>query len=344
MITSSDSDAGPGFSVACRLDRSPGLPAVVFVMGPTAVGKTDLAVQLVQEVVREAGQGPLFEIVSVDSAMVYRRLNIGTGKPGDDVLRVAPHRLIDIREPDQTYSAAAFATDARGSIEDIHQAGRIPLLVGGTGLYFKALRDGLAELPIGDPGLRSRLAAEAASDGWEKLHQRLSAIDPVAGQRIHPRDPQRIARALEVHELTGSTITALQTKGRAQALPNPIVTVILEPDERDRLHQRIGSRFDAMIRQGLIEEVAALRADRRLHRDLPSMRAVGYRQVWQHLDGCYDRDTMAERAIFATRQLAKRQMTWLRRISGAPRLRFDPSNVGSTTDRFRDYLCRTLGI
>ncbi len=280
-------------------------------MGPTAAGKTDIAVELV----RQLG----CEIVSVDSALVYRGMDIGTAKPSPELAARAPHRLIDILDPAQSYSAARFRSDALREIADILAAGRIPLLVGGTGLYFRALERGLSHLPRADSALRARLGAEAAALGWPALHARLTTVDPDSAARIHPNDPQRIQRALEVYELSGSTMTELFKASGDQQFPYRAVKLVLAPAERSTLQARIARRFALMLRYGLVDEVARLRAREDLHPGLPSMRAVGYRQVWAYLDGACDYATMADRAVTATRQLAKRQLTWLRAEEGAER-------------------------
>ncbi len=277
---------------------------VISLMGPTASGKTDLAVELVERL-------PC-EIVSVDSALVYRGMDIGTAKPGPEVLARAPHRLIDILDPAQSYSAARFRDDAMAAIREIHAAGRIPLLVGGTMLYFRALLRGLSEMPDADPQVRRRIEEEAGRHGWEALHRRLAEVDPEAAARIHPNDPQRIQRALEVYETTGEPISRLQRRGSAEPFPWPVFQVALMAEERERLHRRIALRLERMFEAGFVDEVAALRARGDLHAGLPSMRAVGYRQVWAFLEGKYGRQEMRERALYATRQLAKRQITWLR--------------------------------
>lgn len=278
---------------------------LLYLMGPTAAGKTDLAVELVARL-------PL-EIISVDSAMVYRGMDIGTGKPAADVLARAPHRLIDIREPGQTYSAAQFVKDAREAIREIQAAGRTPLLVGGTGLYFRALSRGLSDLPEADPRIRAELAAELQGVGPRALHARLAKVDPASAQRIHPNDPQRIQRALEVYEVTGRPMSALLEAGRSRGRRFEIHAVSLEPAERGWLHARIAWRFKAMLDQGLVEEVAALKQSGRLAEGMPALRAVGYRQVWRFLQGDGDLETLKERAVAATRQLARRQLTWLRK-------------------------------
>lgn len=272
-------------------------------MGPTAAGKTDLALELVRRF-------PC-EIISVDSALVYRGMDIGTAKPGGDVLAWAPHRLVDICDPAQSYSAGQFQRDALREMEAISASGRIPLLVGGTMLYFRALQSGLAELPEADAEVRARLEEEAQHLGLAALHERLRRVDPAAAARIHPNDPQRIQRALEVYELTGMALTDLCRKARAE-LPYSLIKFIIAPVDRSFLHVRIKERFLRMLSAGFIAEVEKLRARPDLHPELPSMRAVGYRQVWSYLEGGATYEEMVQRAIIATRQLAKRQLTWLR--------------------------------
>jgi tRNA dimethylallyltransferase len=281
---------------------------VICLMGPTAAGKTDLAVELVERL-------PL-DIVSVDSAMVYRGMDIGTAKPDAAVLARAPHRLIDVCDPGDPYSAARFRADALREIAEILGKGRVPLLVGGTGLYFRALESGLSDLPAADRAVRARLAAEAMLFGWDHLHRRLAAVDPLAAARIHRNDPQRIQRALEVWELTGRPISDLQSTP-GDALPYGLVRLVRAPVERDVLRERIARRFHAMLAAGFEAEVQRLLDRGDLAPDLPSLRSVGYRQMVAHLLGEYDRATMATRAIQATAQYAKRQMTWLRAVEGA---------------------------
>ena len=289
-------------------------PPAIFLMGPTAAGKTDLAIALSQVL--------SCELVSVDSAMVYRGMDIGTAKPEPDVLAAHPHRLIDILDPAESYSAARFRSDALTAMADITARGKIPLLVGGTMLYYKALVDGLADMPPADPTLRAALEAEAAADGLEALHRQLAEVDPESAARIHPNDPQRVMRALEVFRVSGLSMTAHRARQLAESrnadasaggrLPYTVASLAIAPAERQVLHQRIALRFGQMLEQGFVEEVRALRARSDLHADLPSIRAVGYRQVWDYLDGACDAETMHERGIIATRQLAKRQFTWLR--------------------------------
>jgi len=276
----------------------------ICLMGPTASGKTDLAVELVQVL-------PC-DIISVDSALVYRGMDIGTAKPVPDVLAAAPHRLIDICDPTERYSAARFREDALREMEAIFSKGRIPLLVGGTMLYYRALQYGLSKLPEADPAVRARLEAEADSVGWMQMHQRLAQIDPAAAARIHPNDPQRIQRALEVFELTGRTLTELQNRDGEQKLPYRLIKLVRAPKDRAVLHRRIAQRFYQMLELGFENEVKGLLARGDLTPDLPSMRSVGYRQMLEYLAGNYSYEQMVERGIIATRQLAKRQLTWLR--------------------------------
>lgn len=276
---------------------------LVFLMGPTASGKTDLALQLAESLGAE--------IISVDSALVYRGMDIGTAKPDATTLVRVPHHLIDIRDPAEAYSAAEFRADALELIEGIRQRGRVPLLVGGTMLYFRALEFGLAELPAADPELRQRLADSLRREGAEVMHRRLAEVDVEAAARIHRNDPQRLLRALEVFELTGRPLSALQQESAA-ALPFRPLKLVLAPFERLALHQRIEQRFQQMLDQGFEEEVRRLWARGDLHADMPSMRAVGYRQMLMYVNGEIDRAEMIQRALIATRQLAKRQMTWLR--------------------------------
>jgi len=279
-------------------------PSVIFLMGPTASGKTDIALKLTQHL-------PC-DIISVDSAMIYRGMDIGSAKPGPEILKETPHRLIDIRDPSETYSAAQFRSDALHEIEEIHSRGRIPLLVGGTMLYFKALEKGLSHLPHANKEVRDKLTEEANRGGWAAMHARLQSIDPVAAARIHPNDPQRIQRALEVYELTGETLTDLIGQGNVGILPFEVIKIIVAPKERLTLHQRIERRFYDMLDSDFLKEVETLHNRGDLSLDLPSMRCVGYRQLWQYLEGKYDYDEAVRRGIYATRQLAKRQLTWLR--------------------------------
>ena len=279
-------------------------PLAIFLMGPTASGKTAVAVELVRRL--------SMEIISVDSALVYRGMTIGTAKPDAATLRAAPHRLIDILDPAETYSAAEFRKDALREMEDICRRGNTPLLVGGTMLYFRALEQGLSELPAADASVREQLEAEAQDQGWATMHERLAGIDPLSAARIHPNDPQRIQRALEVYELTGAPLSELYAAGRDTPPRYRFLKIILAPEDRTLLHERIQQRFNLMLEQGFLDEVRALHGRGDLNPDLPSMRAVGYRQAWDHLDGKLSADEWVERAVIATRQYAKRQMTWLR--------------------------------
>ena len=274
-------------------------------MGPTAAGKTALAIELSQRF-------PV-EIISVDSAQVYRGMSIGTGKPSAEELSLAPHHLIDVVEPSQTYSAAEFRRDALQLIQDIKTRGRIPLLVGGTMLYFRALRDGLAIMPTADQSVRSEIALEASDHGWASVHARLKEVDPAAAARIHPNDSQRIQRALEVFIVTGRSMTRVQEDGkRGPKLSLSLSFFAVQPEDRSVLHSRIKSRFLNMLEMGLVEEVIALRARKDLDSTMASMKVVGYRQIWSYLDQAVTYEDAIEKSIAATRQLAKRQLTWLR--------------------------------
>lgn len=277
---------------------------LVFLMGPTASGKTDLAVRLLDKFP--------FEIISVDSALVYKGMDIGTAKPSPELLTKAPHHLIDICDPAESYSAARFADDAHKIIQLIENKGKIPLLVGGTGLYFRALQYGLSDLPAANPDIRERLLKEAQELGWAALHERLAALDPVAAQRISKNDQQRIQRALEVYELTAQPISEAFCQKRLSILGHDVLKLIISPQDREILRSRIAQRFQAMLAAGLIEEVTQLFLRSDLNLDTPAIRSVGYRQVWHYLAGDWTYDYMVERGVIATRQLAKRQLTWLR--------------------------------
>lgn len=277
----------------------------VAIAGPTASGKTAAALAL-------ARARPV-EIVSVDSALVYRGMDIGTAKPTHAELAAVPHHLIDIRDPGEPYSAAAFVADATRLIAEINARGRLPLLVGGTMLYFKALFDGIDDMPAADPQVRAQLEAQAAAEGWPALHARLAEVDPATAARLAPNDSQRIQRALEVWHASGQPLSHFHAASRERpAGLAPAAFVSLEPSERSWLHARIAQRFDDMLAAGFMAEVQALRARGDLHADLPSMRCVGYRQAWEALDGLWPMAELRERGIAATRQLAKRQVTWLR--------------------------------
>ena len=282
-------------------------PAALFLMGPTASGKTALAIELRQHL-------PV-EIISVDSALIYKGMDIGTAKPDAAELALAPHRLIDILDPSVAYSAADFRRDALAAMHEITAQGKIPLLVGGTMMYFKALLEGLSPLPSADPEIRAQIETRAAQEGWQVLHDELSRIDPIAGTRIHPNDPQRLSRALEVYYISGKTMTEL-TETAGENLPFNAYQFAIAPADRKILHQRIEMRFQMMLKAGFEDEVRALYQRGDLHPDLPSIRCVGYRQMWSYLAGEISYDDMVYRGICATRQLAKRQMTWLRGWEG----------------------------
>ena len=273
-------------------------------MGPTASGKTSLAVDLVQCL--------SVEIISVDSALVYRHMDIGTAKPDESVLSKAPHRLIDIREPEVNYSAADFCSDAINEMADITAAGNIPLLVGGTMLYFRSLYQGLSTLPSADAQVRQRLEKQAEEEGWPAMYERLTEVDPVAAARIHPNDPQRIQRALEVFEISGKSLSWHFEHQGNQDFPYDVVQIALIPPSRQRLHEQIAQRFEQMLELGFLDEVKSLMQRPGFDKDLPSMKAVGYRQALKYLNGDYTYEEMVDKAVIATRQLAKRQMTWLR--------------------------------
>ena len=279
-------------------------PFVIFLMGPTATRKTELAIYLHEKI-----NG---EIVSVDSAMVYRGLDIGTAKPSRSILEKIPHRLIDICDPRESYSAARFQQDAYLAIDEIHAQGKTPIFVGGTGLYFRALEYGLNILPEADYRIRAKIEAKAGTKGWEFMHTKLNKIDPESALRINKNDTQRIQRALEVFEITGKTLTELITIGEKKLFPFPIKKIILSPNDRVELHKRIKQRFIKMLEIGLVEEVDFFYHRGDLSSDLPSMRLVGYRQIWHYLDDQISYEEMKEHSIIATRQLAKRQMTWFR--------------------------------
>jgi len=278
-------------------------PKIICLMGPTASGKTALAMSLLEHL-------PC-EIISVDSAMIYRGMDIGTAKPTAEELQAAPHHLIDILSPEKSYSVAQFRQDALHHIDDIIARQRIPLLVGGTMMYFKALIEGLSPLPEADEGIRKDILIQAQEQGWERLHEELERIDPESAQRIHPHDPQRLTRAIEVFRLSGETLTQL-TAQKPEALPYSCLQFALFPNQRSILHDHIALRFHEMLNEGFIDEVHDLMQNPNLHLDLPSMRCVGYRQCWQYLQGEFDYDEMVAKSLAATRQLAKRQLTWLR--------------------------------
>lgn len=300
-------------------------------MGPTAAGKTDAAIRL-----HEQYQA---DIISVDSALVYRGMNIGTAKPDAQTLKRAPHALIDIRDPWQPYSASDFRADAKVLMQKSWQNNRIPLLAGGTMLYYKALQQGLSSMPSADETIRADIAREAAEKGWPALHQRLQAIDPDSAERIHANDSQRLSRALEVYKITGQTMTELYARDSETGLALKPLKIIISPKDRAVLHSRIEQRFKQMLEQGFLEEVKTLLADERNHADLPAMRSVGYRQAIEHLNGETDYDAFVFKGIVATRQLAKRQITWLRKELDA--IWLDPTEscyLQSMDEIVEDYL------
>jgi tRNA dimethylallyltransferase len=307
------------------------LPPAIFVMGPTASGKTGLAVELVQRL-------PL-ELISVDSALVYRDMDIGTAKPDAATLARAPHHLIDILDPTVAYSAALFRNDALRLMGEITARGKVPLLVGGTMLYFNALQHGLNDLPEADPVLREQILEKARQMGWPAMHAELTQIDPVTALRLKPNDAQRIERALEVFQITGHPMSELLQQSKGESLSYRLLKIALLPSDRAVLHQRIAERFDTMLAQGLTEEVRVLRRKYpQLTPTMPAMRCVGYRQAWQYLEGEFDLATLREKGIAATRQLAKRQMTWLRSMDDTITLDcLDVNMLDSTFDIVRQY-------
>ncbi len=306
------------------------MTTTILLMGPTATGKSALALELA-----EAFGG---EIVSVDSAQVFRGMDIGTAKPDPATRARVPHHLVDVVDPTEAYSAARFASEANAAIRSIRARGRLPILAGGTMLYFRALTEGLSDLPGADASIRAAIDREAAARGWPALHAELSRVDPATAARLAPQDAQRIQRALEVYRATGVPLSAQQ--GRRVAAPlDGALPIALMPEDRARLHEAIAQRFDAMLAAGLVDELAALRRRYALHSDLPSMRAVGYRQAWRFLEGALDRAALRATGIAATRQLAKRQITWLRATAAA---RFDPFDAG-TALRVREAVRRAFG-
>ncbi len=279
------------------------LPPVICIMGPTASGKTDLAMQLCDHL-------PC-EIISVDSALIYKGMDIGTAKPTKEELAAYPHRIIDIIDPSQSYSVADFCRDAKREIADIRSKGNIPILVGGTMMYFKSLLEGLSPLPSADAGVRAEIEALAGEHGWQHIHQLLAEVDPISAERINENDPQRLTRALEVYRISNSTMTEL-TKIKGDIIDGDVIQFAIMTEQRAELHQRIELRYQIMLEQGFQSEVEHLKQRTDLHENLPSIRCVGYRQMWQHLNGEMDYDEMIFRGVCATRQLAKRQLTWLR--------------------------------
>ena len=305
---------------------APALPAIALA-GPTASGKTAGALALAAVLGR---QGRPVEIISVDSALVYRGMDIGTAKPTAEELASAPHHLIDIRDPLQAYSAAEFVHDAQRLIAEIRARGALPLLVGGTMLYFKALFDGIDDMPPANPTVRARLEAQAAAQGWPALHAELARVDPTTAARLAPADSQRIQRALEVWQVSGRPLSSFHTTKSGATSASPVsarAIFSLEPQDRAWLHARIAQRFDTMLAAGFMDEVQQLRARGDLHPDLPSMRCVGYRQAWESLDGLHPLSTLRERGIAATRQLAKRQITWLRSMPQRHAIACDQPNA-----------------
>lgn len=312
---------------------------VICLMGPTASGKTALAVKLIQHL-------PC-EIISVDSAMVYRGLDIGTAKPDPALLQIAPHRLIDLLDPKDIYSAGQFRLDVMREIEDVHARGKIPLLVGGTMLYFRVLQQGLAPLPKADESMRATLKARASEEGWATLHEELMLIDPAAAKKIQPQDAQRIQRALEVYYLTGKTKTAWQAENTHPLAGYQVHNVALMPSDRAALHAGIAERFAQMLKLGFVDEVKGLYERGDLSADLPAIRSVGYRQVWAYLSGLINDDEMQTQVLAATRQLAKRQMTWLRSWPGVSvytdfeRLVRELDNLDGGATHHQGYVSRT---
>lgn len=309
-------------------------PRAIFLMGPTASGKTDLAMAISEKL-------PV-ELISVDSALVYRGLDIGSAKPTPDELAQYPHRLIDICDPAESYSAGRFREDALEAMAEISERGKIPLLVGGTMLYFKALLQGMAEMPQADPAFRAEIEARAEKEGWPALHAELAKVDPALAAELHPNHSVRIERALEVYHLSGKTMTQLRAEQESDSLHAryDIQQLAIVPTDRSILHKRIAERFERMLENGFIDEVKGLRARGDLHRDLPAIRAVGYRQVWEHLDGEMDYQQMVEAGTAATRQLAKRQLTWLRRWSDLQRI--DAQGAGGKVRKINEMLTEAL--
>ena len=303
----------------------------VFILGPTASGKSAVALALAERIPAE--------IVSVDSAQVYRGLDIGTAKPSAAEQARVPHHLVDVIDPTESYSAGRFRDEALRLVDEIHARGRIPILAGGTMLYFSALTRGLADLPRADPALRAEIEDRAAREGWPALHAQLRGVDPESARRIDPTDAQRIQRALEVHRLAGRALSAMQAERATVALPFTPIRVALEPSDRAVLHERIAQRFRAMVAAGLVDEVRGLRARYALSGRMPSMRAVGYRQVWETLEGAAPRETLEARGIAATRQLAKRQLTWLRAMDD---VKFFDSNAHDVAERVLEYVSQEL--
>ncbi len=305
-------------------------PFALFIMGPTATGKTDLAIACAEQFD--------MDIVSVDSALVYRDMDIGSAKPDAATLLRAPHKLVDILDPAESYSAGLFREDALLEMANSTAAGKVPCLAGGTMLYFNTLQKGIADLPDSKPEIRQRLLDEAEQNGIESMHTRLAQVDPESALRLHPNDPQRILRALEVFEISGKSLGAHWAEQNKQVLPYRVIKIALVPPDRVELRKRIEQRFDSMLVGGLIDEVKALYERGDLSLDTPSMRAVGYRQAWLYLDGQYDYATMREKAITATAQLAKRQMTWLRSETDCNFINPETLNVGKVLKNLKFLL------
>ena len=306
------------------------LPPAIFIMGPTASGKTDLAVELMEHF-------PI-EIISVDSALIYKDMNIGTAKPDKETLEKAPHRLIDFLDPSESYSAADFRRDALREMQEITNNGKIPVLVGGTMLYYRALENDLAKLPSADPEIRKKIDQQATEEGWDAVHKRLEEVDPESAARIHPNDPQRIQRALEVYEITGKSLTSLHKAAKHDTLPYKLLKIALIPENREWLRARAALRFDQMIEQGFMDEMQDLYDRKDLNPDLPSIRCVGYRQAWDYLNENIDFKEMKNRAIVATRQLAKRQLTWLRSEKEVSRYDAQHYNLSSIIGEIKRFL------
>ena len=305
-------------------------PPAILLMGPTAAGKTDLAIALHERLG--------CELISVDSAMVYRGMDIGSAKPTSEELARAPHRLIDIRDPADPYSAADFRHDAMADMRRISAAGKVPLLVGGTMMYFKHLLEGVPNLPASDAEVRAELESRLRRDGLGALREELARVDPRSTARIHPNDPQRLMRALEVYRLTGRSLSELWAEQRHETFPFRTLSIGLEPSDRGMLHARIAQRFTAMLEGGLIEEVTALRDRDDLDASLPAMKSVGYRQAWAHLEGAFEYDELERRGIIATRQLAKRQLTWMRRWPALCRVdSLGPDPLGDVLKLVREF-------
>ncbi|MEY3215859.1 MAG: tRNA dimethylallyltransferase [Pseudomonadota bacterium] len=308
----------------------------IAIVGPTASGKTAAALALAESLQPQGGA----EIISVDSALVYRGMDIGTAKPSRQELAAVPHHLIDTLDPLQSYSAAEFAKDASGLIHDIRARGKTPLLVGGTMLYLKALLEGLNDIPAANPDIRNQIQQEAEQRGWPALHAQLALVDPQTAARLAPGDSQRIGRALEVWTTTGQTLSSFHQSAKAHAPDWHIPVISLEPTDRAWLHQRIALRFEQMMSAGFMDEVRQLKARGDLHADLPSMRCVGYRQAWEGLDAGWSEAEICERGIFATRQLAKRQITWLRSMPGRRVVAADAPNALTQVLRTANSLWR----